>query len=288
MQAKNEYVEFWNDTLVPYWHRFRHLLSGNGEIHSELAWPIFNIKSGENILDIGCGYGETSLQMGKMTGPKGSVLGIDCTTAFIDVAEQERVWSGQENVHYIIDDAQSFEFRENQFDVAFSRFGIMFFENIVAALRNLYKALKPGGRLCLIVWGSLDENPCWKLAKDVALDFLPPPPADAASCGPGPFSMADEQVTRGKLKAAGFSDVEVYQRQLAPICMGLNAEEALAYQTQVGPAGEIVYMAYELGQKKLPEINQTLLDAMQPYRQPEGYYLPSCSYAIMARKPMRE
>lgn len=153
MQTPNEYIDFWNEALVPYWHRFRHLLSGNGEIHSNLAWPNFNIQSGENVLDVGCGYGETSLEMGSMVTDKGSVTAIDCTHAFIQIAEYERIRAKADNVNYLVGDAQRYAFQEHSFDVVYSRFGIMFFENTVAALRNLYRALKPGGRLCLIVWG---------------------------------------------------------------------------------------------------------------------------------------
>lgn len=122
------------------------------------------------------------------------------------------------------------------------------------------------------------------MAKDVALQYLPPPPQEAASCGPGPFSMGEEETTRLKLSAAGFSNIEVYRKIEAPICMGRDEEEALAYQTQVGPAGEVVYMAEQKGQEKLPFITKALIDAMQRYKNDKGYYLPSCTYAIVARK----
>ena len=281
---QNEYIDFWNNDLVPYWHRFRHLLSGNGHIHSSLAWQDFDIQPGEKVLDVGCGYGETSLEMGEMVTSTGSVTGIDCTSAFLQVAEYERILSQAHNVNYITGDAQSHQFASNSYDVAYSRHGIMFFENTVAALKNMHHALKPGGRLCLIVWGTIEQNPCWKLAKDVALEYLPPPPEDAASCGPGPFSMGDEQTTRAKLKSAGFEEIEIYKKIETPICMGHTNEEALAYQTQVGPAGEIVYMANEKGQQRLPYINEALINAMQPYKRDDGYYLPSTAWAIMARK----
>jgi hypothetical protein len=96
--------------------------------------------------------------------------------------------------------------------------------------------------------------------------------------------MGDEEITRAKLKSAGFSDIEIYRRIEAPICMGQNDEEALAYQTQIGPAGEIVYMAGQQGLERLPEINNSLIDAMKEYKRDNGYFLPSCTYAIMARK----
>ena len=280
----NEYIDFWNNDLVPYWHRFRHLLVNNGDIHSDLAWSDFNIQQGEKVLEVGSGYGETCLRMGSMVSDTGSVTGIDCTSAFTQVAEHERMLSEANNVTYITGDAQSYPFPDNSFDVAYSRFGVMFFENTVAALKNLHRVLKPGGRLCLIVWGTINDNPCWNLSKDVALSYLPPPPDDAASCGPGPFSMGDEETTRAKLRIAGFSNVEVYRKMEAPICMGRDDEEALAYQTQIGPAGEIIYMAGTEGKEKLPEINSTLLDVIKDYKRQDGYYLPSTAWAIMATK----
>lgn len=281
----DDFISCWNEILVPKWHRFRHLLSGNGAIHSAIAYPRFEFRVGEKVLDIGCGYGETCLEIARQVGATGEVVGLDCTEAFLEVARQECAHSGLNNVRFVLGDAQTSPLEPEYYDAVFSRFGVMFFESVVMALRNARKALKPGGRVCLIVWRGLADNPCWGLAKEVALKYLPPPGDQAKTCGPGPFSMADEETDRAILKAAGFVDVVFFRRIDADICIGTSLEEAIDYQILVGPSGEIVREAGEEGQRKLPEIRAELRALMAAHQHDDGrVYLPSSTWAIMARK----
>jgi SAM-dependent methyltransferase len=280
------FVECWNEILTPKWIRFRHLLSGNGKIHSDIAYADFDIQKGDKVLDIGCGFGETALEIGAMVGPTGEVVGIDCTDAFLDIANHEREVAGASNVRFEVGDAQICDLPESYFDVVYSRFGVMFFQSAVRALRNANRALKPGGKVCLIVWRSLADNPCWGAAKDIALQHLPPPGENASTCGPGPFSMASEETDRAMLEAAGFPEAEVFKRIDADVCIGRDIEEAIDYQILVGPSGEIVREAGEEGQRRLPEIRQDLRELMEPYLGDRGVMMPSSTWAIMARKPV--
>jgi len=284
MNDNDDFINCWNEILVPKWNRFRHLLSGNGAVHSAAAYGYFDIKPGDKVLDIGCGYGETCLEMGKMVSPGGEVLGLDCTEAFLDVANRERDEAGLANVKFVLGDAQTYPLPENYYDVVYSRFGVMFFQNVVYALRNAHKALKPGGRLCMIVWRTIRDNPCWGLAKDVALKHLPPPGEGAQTCGPGPFALADEETDRGIMKAAGFDNVVLFRRNDADICIGTSMEEALDYQILVGPSGEIIREAGELGRDKLPEVREDMRRMMEQYRRNGGVYMPSSTWFIMATK----
>lgn len=279
------FVECWNEILTPKWIRFRHLLSGNGKIHSDIAYPDFDIQEGDKVLDIGCGFGETALEIGKMVGPSGEVLGIDCTDAFLDIANEERDAAGADNVRFEIGDAQICELPESYFDLAYSRFGVMFFQSAARALRNANRALKPNGKVCLIVWRTLADNPCWGAAKEIALRHLPPPGENASTCGPGPFSMASEETDRAMLEAAGFPDVELFKRIDADVCIGLDIDEAIDYQILVGPSGEIIREAGEEGRQKLPAIREDLYAMMEPFLTDDGVFMPSSTWAIMARKP---
>ena len=168
------YVECWNEILTPKWVRFRHLLSGNGKIHSDIADIAFDIREGDKVLDVACGFGETSLTLGRKVGPTGEVLGIDCTDAFMDIAARELEEARATNVRYEHGDAMIADLPQDYFDVAYVRFGMMYFQSPVRAMRNIHGSLKPGGKLCMIVWRSLADNPCWRAAKEVALQFLPP------------------------------------------------------------------------------------------------------------------
>jgi SAM-dependent methyltransferase len=285
VRMNEDFISCWNEILVPKWSRFRHLLSGNGGIHSAIAYPWFGFRPGERVLDVGCGYGETCLDIGRMVTPSGTVLGLDCTEAFVSIAREECARSGLAQVRYEQGDAQTHALAPEYFDVVFSRFGVMFFESVVMALRNAHRALKPDGRVCLIVWRTLQDNPCWGRAKEVALRHLPPPGEQAKTCGPGPFSMADEETDRAMLKAAGFARVELFRRIDADICIGTSVEEAVDYQILVGPAGEIVREAGEEGKRKLPLIRAELRALLERQRRDDGsVWMPSSTWAIMARK----
>ncbi|MFA9408814.1 MAG: class I SAM-dependent methyltransferase [Candidatus Dadabacteria bacterium] len=282
--GNDDFISCWNEILVPKWNRFRHILSGNGAVHSASAYDHFQIKPGDKVLDIGCGYGETCLEIGEIVGAEGEVLGLDCTQAFLDIANKERDEAGLDNVKFVLGDAQTYELPENYYDVVYSRFGVMFFQNIVYALKNAHKTLKPGGKLCMIVWRTINDNPCWGMAKDIALKHLPPPSDNAQTCGPGPFSLADEETTRAMMNAAGFESIELFERKDALIPVGTSMQEAIDFQILVGPSGEIIREAAELGQEKLPHIIQDMKDSMKEHERADGVYLPSSTWFIMARK----
>jgi SAM-dependent methyltransferase len=278
------FIACWNEILTPKWLRFRHLLSGNGKIHSDIALPRFGLRAGDRVLDIGCGFGETCLEMGRIVTPSGEVLGLDCTDGFLDIASRERDAAGLSHVHFEVGDAQLHALKEGHYDVAFSRFGVMFFESAVRALRNACRALKPGGKACLIVWRSLASNPAWGEAKTIVLKHLPPPGDAAQTCGPGPFSWADEETDRNMLAAGGFPTIERFDRIDADICVGRTVEEAIDFQLLVGPSGEIVREAGEAGKDKLPAIRAELAELMRAHVRSDGVYMPSSTWAIMARK----
>ena len=284
LRANDDFIGCWTEILSPKWIRFRHLLSNNGKIHSDAALPRFHVRPGDRVLDFGCGFGETCLELASIVGPKGAVHGLDCTSSFLEIAERERVAAGVANVGYEVGDAQTHPLRAAHYDVAFARFGVMFFESAVRALRNVHRALVPGGRVCLVVWRSLAQNPAWGAAKEVVRELLPPPGDGARTCGPGPFSWADEETDRAMLAAAGFRDVTLFEKNDADICVGTTLEEAIDYQILVGPSGEIVREAGEEGRRKLPEIRARLAEMLKPYVRADGVWMPSSTWRIEARK----
>ena len=278
-----DFIGCWNDVLTPKWLRFRHLLSGNGKLHSDVAMPRFDVRPGSRVLDFGCGFGETSLELGRLVGPSGEVLGLDCTSAFLEIANRERDESGLSHVTYELGDAMVHPLREAHHDLAFARFGVMFFESAVRALRNVHRALVPGGKVCLVVWRSLADNPAWGAAKAIVREYLPAPGPSAQTCGPGPFSWADEDTDREMLAAAGFTRVDLFERCDFDICVGRTVEEAIDYQILVGPSGEIVREAGDLGQQRLPEIRVRLRELFRDHLREDGVYLPSSTWLIAAR-----
>jgi SAM-dependent methyltransferase len=181
------------------------------------------LRPGDRVLDVGCGTGATTRAAGRVTG---SALGVDLSSAMLEVARQRAADEGLANVRFEQADAQVAPFPAEGFDVAVSRTGAMFFADPVAALANVGRALVPGGRLVLLVWRALEENE-WMSEVLGALSAerpLPVPPPGA----PGPFSLADPGRVREVLTAAGHRRVEV-EGLAEPEWFGADPDDALTF-----------------------------------------------------------
>lgn len=278
-----DFTSFWNDVLVPKFVRFRHVLMNGLSYHSRSAVTSLKLDPGTRVLDVGCGWGDTTIEFAQKVGPSGEAVGIDCCAAFLEEGRQDAKKAGVKNAQFIIGDAQDYAFTAT-FDLCFSRFGTMFFANPVAALRNMRRSLKPGGQLMIIVWRALEENPWMYLPKNVVLKFLPPPGEGAQSCGPGPFSMASTNVVTQQLHAAGFADVH-FERVDGPVLVGNSPEDAMQFQLALGPAGEIFREAGDLAERRRSEIEEALRQELARYEQDGKIVMESSSWTITARNP---
>jgi ubiquinone/menaquinone biosynthesis C-methylase UbiE len=279
-----EFVQFWNAVLAPKFIRFKHVLVGGLTQHSEAIFPSLPVGQGDRVLDVGCGFGDTAIKLANIVGPAGEVVGIDCCDAFLDLARQDVEARGLTNVRLLRGDAE-IALPENEFDFVFSRFGTMFFANPVAGLRNMRKALRPGGRMVHIVWRDRKDNPWLSMAKDIVLRFLPPPRENAQTCGPGPFSMSDEDTVRAMMTSAGYRDIE-FKRVDAPVLVGNDVADAIAFQLAIGPAGEVFREAGAAAEDKRGEIEAALAEAIDRQKtSAEGIVMESSSWVISAVNP---
>jgi hypothetical protein len=152
-------------------------------------------------------------------------------------------------------------------------------------MRNMRLALKPGGRMAHIVWRQPSDNPWLSMAKEIVLQYLPPPGEGAQTCGPGPFSMANEEMVRGMMKSAGYEDIE-FVRVDAEVLVGKSVSDAIDFQLALGPAGEVFREAGDLAEQKRPEIEAALAEAIRKESaSAEGIFMPSSSWVISARNP---
>ena len=282
-EASQEFVDFWNEILVPKFTAYKHILVDGLTHHSAAIMPKLDVREGDRVLDVGCGFGDTAIQLARRVGPDGRVVGIDCCDAFLKTGRQDAAAAGLTNLTFIEGDAQSHGF-EPEYDVVFSRFGTMFFENPVRGLRNTRTALKPGGRMTMIVWRTIADNPWLGRPKEVVLKFLPPPGEDARSCGPGPFSMADQDTVTGMLTSAGYEAPE-FERVDAPLLVGKSARDSMGFQLALGPAGEVFREAGDLAEQRRDEIEQALREEISQYLTDEGIVMASSSWVISARNP---
>lgn len=276
-------VAFWNEVLVPKFVRFRHVLVDGLSLHSARIFPSLRVRHGDRVVDIGCGFGDTAIELARMVGPSGSVIGIDCCDAFLAFGRRDAAAAGLTNVAFIEGDAQLHPLPP-ACDFAFSRFGTSFFESPVAGLRNIRQCLKPDGVLTMIVWRTIDDNPWLRVPKEIVRRHLPPVREDAPNCGPGPFSMADPALVSAQLTAAGYSDIE-FERIDAPLMVGRDADDAVAFQLALGPAGEVFREAGEEALEQREEIEAALRAELARYRQPEGIVMASSSWKVTAVNP---
>ncbi len=285
-EAENEnteFVDFWNEILVPKFTKYRYILVGGLTHHSEKIFPTLDVKEGDKVVDVGCGFGDTAIAFGKIVGDTGSVQAIDCCDAFLGYGRKDAQAEGVENVTFTEADVQSYPFKPEH-DFCFSRFGTQFFENPVAGLRAMRSSLKPGGIMTMIVWRSIDDNPWLGMPKDVVMNILPPPGEDGRTCGPGPFSMANQEMVTQQLEIAGYTDIK-FERVDAPLMVGNTLEDAVNFQIALGPAGEVYREAGDLALEKHDEIEAALKAELKKHETPDGVYLDSSSWVISARNP---
>src|SRR5271169_5461947 len=280
---RSQYVDFWNTVLVPKFVRWRHILVGGLTLHSAKVFPSLKVRKGDAVVDAGCGFGDTAIQLARLVGPTGSVLAVDCCVGFLEYGRQDAKAAGVDNVTFLEADVQTYPF-DPVHDFCFSRFGTQFFENPVAGLRNMRTSLKPGGTMTMIVWRGIKDNPWLGFAKQVVLQYLPPPGENALTCGPGPFSMADTGVVTKQLEIAGYRDIRFEQID-AQVFVGKDLDDAVAFQLAIGPAGEVYREAGKLAEQRHDEIVKGLRAELAKYQRPKGIMMDSSSWKVTAKNP---
>ena len=202
-------VEAWNTILYDKFCRFKHLLVDGLSQHSDAAFERCSYPQGTRVLDVGCGFGDSTLRIARQVGPSGEAVGVDCAENFVRAAEGEARKAGVGNARFFVGDAQWGDLR-GPYDHAFARFGTMFFMSPVAAFRNVRRALKPGGTFAQIVWRKREENPWVHEAERRVREIVPVvshEETDQVHCGPGPFSLAGPDMVSAMMKASGYARV---------------------------------------------------------------------------------
>jgi len=279
-------IEAWNTVLFDKFLRFKHLLVDGLSQHSDAALDRCGYAEGTRVLDIGCGFGDTTVNIAKRVGPTGAAFGIDCAENFVQAAGEHARREGVSNAHFFVGDVQRDDLR-GPYDHAFARFGTMFFMTPGSAMRNVRRALKPGGTFMQIVWRRREDNP-WVYEAEQCVKRLVPIVAhdetDQVHCGPGPFSMAGADMVSGMLQAAGFERV-AFERYDRHIRIGRDMDDAIAFAMALGPAGEIIRLAGAEGEKRTPQVIAALEETLKPFERHDGVFAPSSVWFITATNP---
>jgi len=279
-------IEAWNTVLFEKFCRFKHLLVDGLSQHSNAAFERCRHPEGARVLDVGCGFGDSTLRIAASVGPSGEAVGVDCAENFVRAAENEARKTGTDNARFFACDVQSGDLG-GPYDHAFARFGTMFFDMPGAAQRNIRRALKPGGTFMQIVWRRREENP-WLHEAEVCVKEIVPEVSheetDQVHCGPGPFSMSGPDMVSTMMRAAGFEHI-TFERFDCDICIGHDIDDAVEFAMALGPAGEIIRLAGDEGERLKPQVVSALKEVFAPYTRTDGVWAPSSTWFISANNP---
>ncbi len=239
------------------------------------------LSPGARVLDVGCGCGQTLLELAERVGPTGHVLGIDISEPMLARAA-ERIATSPE-ISLLCANAQTHPLPIGRFDALYSRFGVMFFEDSRAAFTNLRRALRPGGQLAFVCWQHPSRNPWADLPLQGVMQVLPAhtPPAFLSADSPGPFYFSSEERVRGVLAAAGFADVAIAPLEM-PIHVGgaMTLEQGVAYCCQIGPAARAMADA---AQELRPALESAISAALAPFVSARGLWMDAAAFVVTAR-----
>ena len=282
-------IEAWNTVLFDKFSRFKYLfVEGYAGISAEV-FSRYPYRQGARVLDVGCGFGDATLAIAAAVGPEGEAVGVDCAARFVESSQASAEDAGVTNANFFVGDVESQDLR-GPYDYAFARFGTMFFSLPGRAMRNIRMCLAPGGEFTQVVWRKRQDNPWLYDAECCVKEIVPVvshDDTDAVHCGPGPFSMAGPDMVSDMLQSVGFERVR-FERFDTDICIGRSVEEAVEFALTIGPAGEIIRLAEEEGQRCLPQVKEALAEVVGRYVRDDGtVWAPSSSWFVTARNPER-
>lgn len=233
-----EQAEFWSDGAGLDWVTFENKLDAQFAGANAALIDAARPKSGQSVLDIGCGTGATTRDFAQAVGPNGSVLGLDISTSMLAQARKSAASQGLTNASFTCADAQTSPLESAKYNHIVSRFGVMFFADPVAAFTNLYSGLVEGGQLTMACWGPFKENPWFTLPRRIATDLLGSPPS-VDPRAPGPFAFADADYVLEILTKAGFSSASVTTLDI-PLVLPGDAANAAELSSYIGPANSVI------------------------------------------------
>jgi len=267
-------IEYWNSWMGERWVQNQEDLDQLLAPLSEAAISAAGVRRNERALDVGCGCGATSLVMAD----RGAITtGIDVSRPMLEHARTRA--EGRSNLEFVLADAALHGFN-GDFDLMFSRFGVMFFVEPVSAFANLRTALRSGGRVCFLCWQPADRNPWVSVPMAAVLQFLPPSePVDPRA--PGPFAFGDADYVSDILTQAGFDDVQAAPLE-RPLSLGQNATIAAEFVTRIGPVSRVLV---DLDEARRNELVAEVRTTLSPYERAEGVALGAACWIVTAVNP---
>jgi len=276
MPANQDQVDFWNGRMGHEWVVLQERMDANLSAIHQALMPFAAPKAGEAVLDIGCGTGTTSMALADAVGPKGRVTGLDVSREMLGLAKQRG--AGRANLNFVESDASQAAFQP-EYDLLFSRFGVMFFDDPAAGFANLRQAARPGGRIAFVCWRTPQENLWASAPMAAAKPFLPGmPPVDPLV--PGPFAFADADRIRAILEQAGFKDTRI-EKFDGVMDMGRDLDLTAAQMLRIGPVARATADMDEAAKAKVIE---AVREALGRFIRADGSIAPPVACWLVAAR----
>jgi SAM-dependent methyltransferase len=283
MPADNsEQIAEWNGALGERWVAMQREIDRIVVPFGDAALKAAAPQTGERVIDIGCGCGDTTIEIARIVGEAGAVLGIDVSQPMLEVARSRgRALANCAHFAFREGDASEAELPADT-DLLFSRFGVMFFGQPSQAFSHLRKSLRTGGRCVFVCWRAPRDNP-WAMAPlSAARTAMGVTPTPADPDAPGPFAFADDERLRAILSGAGFGAIEV-QRFDAALSLGATPRSAAEGAVQIGPVSRFVR---EVGVEHLPLILDAVERTLAKLAAPDGQVsLNGSTWIVSATNP---
>ena len=279
MSANDEQEQFWGGIGGAAWVDLQEQMDVQLSLLGEAVVGAARPEPGERVLDVGCGCGSTTLAIARLVGPAGSVVGYDISEPMLARAMQRASDSGVRNATFTVADAQTAQLA-GPFDVVCSRFGVMFFDDPVAAFANLRRATRSGGRLAFVCWQPESLNESFSVVGAAANDVLGPPQY-ADPTAPGPFAFADSERVRSILHDAGWGSLEIAECRRATHVFGTtDLDEGVNVALRIGPtARRAVGQPADVAERLRSSVRAALESRWTPY----GWAAEAACWLVTAR-----
>jgi len=270
---------YWNGAGGDTWARTMEVSERNFATMSPVLMARAAPQPGEKVLDVGCGGGQTSRELAQRLAPGGEVTGMDISETLLKIAREQH--GDLTNLSFSQADVGTAALPAGEFDLIYSRFGVMFFDQPVTAFGNMRQALKPNGRMVFMCWRAINLNPWMHETNRAAAAALPEehrPTAPADPFGPGPFALGDKEHTRRLLADAGFTNVQIEPLDDA---MHLGDEDtALWYLTELGPVASALK---QVTADQAEAARQAMAKVLHGYASGGELNIPSATWIVTAR-----
>lgn len=273
---------FWNNAGGRMWVDYQRIIETSMEPFSQKLMDVLNITEGERVLDIGCGCGDTTTKIAQRVGDNVDVVGVDISEIIIAAAKKNVAIKSLCNIRFECVDAQTHKFEDGYFNVIFSRLGVMFFEDPIAAFKNIKKSLVSGGRMAFICWQPVKKIEWISVPLEVVDNYVSLPES-SPSDEPGGFSFGDASRVMNILNAAGYVDI-VIERFNIDINIGSDIDDAIAYLTHIGPAGTVLNNS-DIDSETQARFTKELGLTLESFKTCHGVEIGAATWIVTARNP---